>query len=136
MMNTEGRPTGVKRTYVMIAATSSALLFLALDVVGYADADPGALCPDTQGPCARDVAGYFSELAGAGINSSNIAVGDGICTYVAHGGSTVMEADRVRSANPELSLIQGNVAVDSALLNLCPQLVRNDGTGAQLLPLQ
>ena len=77
-------------------------------------------------------------LADAGIsgnsNQTLVQNGQSICAHIAHGTSSLTAADRLRSVNPSLTLVQGNTAVDAALTFLCPQLIHTDGT--PLLPMQ
>jgi hypothetical protein len=103
-------------------------------IVAHADPDQ-PVCTDNQGNCAADVPGYLSQLAAAGISGDNnamVKVGMGICADIAHGTPAVREAASLRSTNPTMTLVQGNVAVDTAELFLCPQIARPSTT----LPMQ
>ena len=61
-----------------------------------------------------------------------VKVGDKICADIAGGTSSVTEADGLRSVNRTLTLVQGNYAVNMALMDLCPALIHQDGS--PLLP--
>ena len=115
-------------------------LALAMFGAGRVQADPGSLCSDGQGDCRRDVPGYLSMLASAGIHGNSdqtlVMVGDRVCSDLAHGAPSAVVAAGLRQTNPSMTLLQGNGAVDAALIDLCPQLMRTDNREPVLLPLQ
>lgn len=61
-------------------------------------------------------------------------MGKGICADIGRGFASVTEANRLRMANPTMSLVQGNVAVDAAPTFICDGLVNNNPD--LLLPMQ
>jgi hypothetical protein len=91
--------------------------------------------------CNPDTQQYLAQIASAGITGNNpqtlISSGMSTCASVARGNSSAVAAAGLRSTNPGWSLLQGNAAVDAALLNLCPQLMKaNANEEPVLLPLQ
>jgi hypothetical protein len=122
-----------------IFAVATGVAVLTLAPVGRAD--PGSICSaPVNADCRRDVRGYLSMLASAGVHGNSdqtlVMVGDRVCTDLAHGTPSVVVADGLRQTNPSMTLLAGNVAVDAALLNLCPQLMRTDNGEPVLLPMQ
>jgi hypothetical protein len=120
---------------------AAAVAIAARALAPWGRADRGSLCsPPYQMDCRRDVPGYLSLLATAGIRGNSdqtlVMVGDRICADLAHGTPSVVVADGLRQTNPSMTLLAGNVAVDAALLNLCPQLMRADNGEPVLLPMQ
>lgn len=123
------------------AAPAAVVAVAALGMAPVARADPASICsPPVSADCRRDVPGYLSMLASAGINGNSdqtlVTVGDHVCADLAHGTPSVVVADGLRQTNPSLQLIQSNVAVDAALMNLCPRLLRIDNQEPVLLPMQ
>lgn len=99
-------------------------------------ADPGSAC-GIAADCEPDIPGYLSMLASAGIRSDYgqqrlVAIGQAICASIAGGKPSSAVATGIRSTNPGLTLLQGNAAVDAALIDLCPQLMLPDN----MLPLE
>ena len=113
--------TAMRRVAFAVAAAVTAL---ALARVAHAD--------------PADYSGYMETLADAGIHANSdatlITTGKGICADIARGVPSVTEANRLRMANPTMSLVQGHVAVDVALTFLCDGLVNNNPD--LLLPMQ
>jgi hypothetical protein len=119
-------------TISTVAAVSAALI-----LAPGAHADPGAVCQDNQDACAPDVPGCLQALANDGISGNSnamVKVGYGICREISRGIPAVQAAANLRSANPTLSLQQGNFAVDATQVYLCPQVMRADGSTS--LPMQ
>jgi hypothetical protein len=127
---------------IFAGALAVAALTLALAVLGSgrAQADPGSLCSGGPTDCRRDVPGYLSMLASAGLHGNSdetlVMVGDRICGDLEHGTPSAVVAAGLRQTNPSMTLLQGNGAVDAALIDLCPQLMRTDNREPVLLPLQ
>ena len=101
-----------------------------------ANANRGSACSD----CRADPSGYLDEVRTAGITGNSdqtlVEVGQRACDDLAHGTPSAVVAAGLRRTNPSLSLHQGNVAVDAAMINLCPQLMRDDNQEPVLLPLE
>jgi hypothetical protein len=126
------------RTIVAVAITG------ALGVLAFAPAvhaDPGSACSaDPDMDCRPDPSGYLDMVRTAGITGNNdqtlLMVGQRVCTDLEHGAPTALEAGGLRQTNPSMTPHQGNVAVDAAIMNLCPQLMRVDNREPRLLPLE
>jgi hypothetical protein len=106
-----------------------------------AQADPGLACSaDPDMDCRPDPPGYLDQVRTAGITGNSdqtlLMVGQQVCADLRHGTPTVLEAAGLRQTNPSMTLLQGNVAVDAALLNLCPELMRVDNKEPVPLPLE
>jgi Protein of unknown function (DUF732) len=122
-----------------IFAAALAVATLALTPCGRAD--PGSICSaPVNADCRRDVPAYLSMLASAGIHGNSdetlVMVGDRICGDLEHGTPSAVVAAGLRQTNPSMTLLAGNGAVDAALIDLCPQLMRTDNREPVLLPLQ
>ncbi|BBZ45435.1 hypothetical protein MPRM_27160 [Mycobacterium parmense] len=122
------------------AAVAALVLALAVLGSGHARADPKSFCSDGQTDCRRDVPGYLSMLASAGVHGNSdqtlVIVGDRVCGDLERGTPSAVVAAGLRQTNPSMTLLAGNAAVDAALVDLCPQLMRTDNREPVLLPLQ
>ena len=106
-----------------------------------AHAHRGTECSaDRDMDCRPDPPGYLDQVHTAGIAGNSdqtlLTVGQRICDDLAHGTPSALVAAGLRQTSPSLSLHQGNVAVDAALMNLCPQLMRADNQEPVFLPLE
>lgn len=106
-----------------------------------AHAHQGTECSaDPDMDCRPHPSGYLDQIHTAGINGNNdqtlLTIGQRICADLAHGTPSALVAAGLRQTSPSLSLHQGNVAVDAALMNLCPQLMRADNQEPVFLPLE
>lgn len=107
-----------------------------------AQANRGSQCstlPDMD--CRPNPSGYLDQVRTAGITANSgqtlLTIGQQICTDLRRGTPTVSAASGLRQTNPSITLHQGNVAVDAALMNLCPELMRVDADQEPIfLPLE
>lgn len=132
------RGDGLMEVVIAALVAISLTLSLGLDV---AQADPGSACSaDPDMDCRPDPSGYLDQLHTAGITGNSdqtlLTVGHRVCADLEHGAPSALEAAGLRQTNPSMTLVQGNVAVDAAIMNLCPQLMRVDNREPVLLPLQ
>lgn len=125
-----------------VAVAALVVILVTLSVgLNVAQADPGSACSaDPDMDCRPDPSGYLAQLHTAGITGNSdqtlLTIGQRVCADLEHGAPTAVEAAGLRQTNPSMTLHQGNVAVDAAMMNLCPQLMRIDDREPVLLPLE
>lgn len=130
-----------RRKIGWVLAAGVLLLLIAGIANGTSAHDTGSACKaDPNMDCRADPSGYLDQMHTAGINGNSnqtlLTIGHGICTDLQHGTPSAAEAAALRQSNPSFTLHQGNVAVDAAMMNLCPQLMRVDNQEPVLLPLE